>query len=102
MGETLGDLAHMLPKAGVSAAVLTAFGNPVMRRAKDRNEAVVQLDRRAELSADLVQPNLGHVGPDAQDVGHIGDTNRHSNTTYAIPATKRSAKTNSHCRQMSL
>ena len=73
-----------------------AFGDSMMRRSKNRNEAVLELDRLAEFFANLVQADLGPVGPDTQHVGDIGDVHGHSNTTYAMPAMKRSANTTSH------
>ena len=71
----------MLPKACVSAPVFAPLGDAMLGGAEDGDETVFQLDRGTELLAHLIQPNLGHVGPDAQDVGYVGDVDGHSNTT---------------------
>ena len=87
---------HYLGSAIWHLRMGAAFGDSMMRRSKDRNEAVLELDRLAEFFANLVQADLGPVGPDTQHVGDIGDVHGHSNTTYAMPAMKRSANTTSH------
>jgi hypothetical protein len=79
--ETLGDLPNVFPEPRVSASVLSTFGDAMASGAENGDEAVFQLDRGAELLAHLVQANLGNVGPNAQNIGNVGDVERHSNTT---------------------
>ena len=102
VGKPFDDLADMRAKTSVAASSLPAFTNPMLGRAEDWNEAVVELDRVTKLFTKLVQPNFGNVRPDAEDIGKVGDVNRHSYNTYAMPATKSRANTTSHWRQMSL
>jgi hypothetical protein len=78
--KILRDLPYMLPETGISASIFAPFRDAIVGRAEDGDEAVLQLDRIAELLSHFIQPNLGYVGPDAQDVGHVRDLQTHSNT----------------------
>lgn len=71
MRELRRDLLQMRVEPGKAAPALPDVGDLCLRIGKDRAEAPVDLDAVAELPVDLVEANLRHIGPDAEDIGEI-------------------------------
>ena len=80
MREAAGYFANVVSKAVVAASVFPTLADAVARGPEDRDESIVEVDGITELASQLVQADLGDIGPDAEDVRHVGDLDRHSYT----------------------
>ncbi len=69
--ETLGELIHVAAVALHPTAFLPAAGDLALHVSKDGNEMMTELHLRSEFLPDLIQLDLGEVGPDTQNVREV-------------------------------
>jgi hypothetical protein len=73
MAELLNDFAHMTSIGWQSAAVLPSRGHFVRNVAKHMEIPTINFDGVLEVGLQLVNANLGDVGPNAQYVREVAD-----------------------------
>ena len=73
MFESVCHFQGMVAKTGVSATIGPALPDFVAGIAKNRAESVFNFHAIRKIFPDFIQPGLGYIGPDAEQVRKTGE-----------------------------